>query len=100
MRDFQLSPLASKDFFALLANLEEHRGETFAREMTQELIAAFRMLAENPGLGHLRPDLTTNFYYFFPVEPFLIIYERRVDPLPVIRILHASRDIKKVLRRR
>ena len=51
---------------------------------------------ECPGLGHLREDLADEPLRFWPVYAFLIIY-RPARPLEVLRVLHAARDVRRLL---
>jgi len=51
------------------------------------------LLAQNPRLGHKRPDLTDEPVLFWPVRRwYLVIYQRETKPLQVVRILHGARD--------
>jgi antitoxin ParD1/3/4/toxin ParE1/3/4 len=57
-------------------------------------------LSRTPGAGHTRRNLTTEVVKFFPVYSYLIVYRPETDPLQVISILHASRDIEQILKDR
>jgi len=37
---------------------------------------------------------------FILFEPYLIIYARGEDPLPIVAVVHAARNVKKLLRSR
>jgi antitoxin ParD1/3/4/toxin ParE1/3/4 len=54
-------------------------------------------LAEMPLLGHLRQDLTAEPLRFWQVYSFLIIYRPEKSPLEVVRVLHAARDVRRLL---
>jgi plasmid stabilization system protein ParE len=57
------------------------------------------MLANNPGLGHRRPDLTDEQVYFWTVrKSYLVIYVPGTKPLEIVRILHGARDVSSELR--
>ena len=56
------------------------------------------MLADNPGLGHLRRDLTTKPVRFWPVYSYLVIYDPDARPLEVVRILNGYRDVAALLK--
>lgn len=58
------------------------------------------LLAKNPGLGHFRRDLTDKPVKFLRVHSWLIIYRPETHPLQVTSVLHASRDVSKILGRR
>jgi antitoxin ParD1/3/4/toxin ParE1/3/4 len=54
-------------------------------------------LAEMPLLGHLRQDLTDEGLRFWQVYSYLIVYRPETRPLQVVRVLHASRDVRRLL---
>jgi toxin ParE1/3/4 len=57
-------------------------------------------LAERPGGGHWRKDLTDESVKFFPVYSYLIIYRPETSPLQVVAILHGRRDVEELLKNR
>lgn len=58
---------------------------------------AMRRLARNPRLGHLRSDLADEPLRFWQVYSYLIVYRAESDALQVVRVLHASRDVRTLL---
>ena len=101
MNSYKLLPAASKEFFEILDAVEEHRGLEAGEKLALNFTAALRQLASNPGLGHLRDDLIRQPYYFYLVaDEYHLIYAKQIDPLPIVAILHASRDVGKLLRDR
>ena len=54
-------------------------------------------LAQNPGIGHVRPDLTNEDVRFWPVFKYLVIYRPATRPLEIVRVLHGQRDVKHIL---
>lgn len=50
-----------------------------------------------PAIGHLREDLTDEPLRFWPVRRYLIVYRSDSDPLEIVRVLSAYRDVKKLL---
>ncbi len=59
---------------------------------------AVRKLADHPGLGHHRADLTSKPVRFWPVYSYLIVYKAEGDALEVVRILSGYRDIAALLK--
>ena len=57
-------------------------------------------LAENPGAGHWRRNLTERPVKFFPVYSYLIVYRPDTKPLQIVSILHGRRDVEQILRGR
>jgi len=98
--NYQLSPHALADLRAIIEGRAEYFGSESADELEQELLAAFSRIAVTPGLGHRRSDLTPKPYFFYAVQPYLIVYLRQVDPLPILGVLHAARDVRRLLKRR
>jgi len=72
-------------------------------ELTPEAIGdlqeIFSQLAEMPGMGHRREDLTKQNVLFWPVHSYLVIY-RDSTPLLIVAVLHGKRNIKKLLKQR
>jgi toxin ParE1/3/4 len=54
-------------------------------------------LAKNPGIGHTREELADRRHRFFLVYSYLIVYRFETQPLQVIRVLHAARDVQSIL---
>ena len=57
-------------------------------------------LAESPGTGHWRKDLTDQAVKFFPVYSYLIVYRPDTKPLQVVSILQGRRDVEQILKGR
>ena len=55
-------------------------------------------LGGNPGIGHFREDLAHRRYRFFLIYSYLVVYRWQTKPIRVIRILHAARDVRELLR--
>jgi len=70
-----------------------------ADRLLEDFYGAFRHLAEMPGLGHRRPDLTPRDVLFWPVHSYLVIY-RASKPLRIVRVIHGKRDVMRLLQKR
>ena len=68
-----------------------------AERFLQAAQAAFERLAERPGLGHRRPDLTSRDVRFWPVWHRQLIVYREGSPVQVLRVLSAYRDVPAIL---
>ena len=68
-----------------------------ANRIINELLAAFEHLAEWPGSGHLRRDLTRSDVRFWPVGSYLVIYIEKSNPLQIVTIVHGARDIPSII---
>ncbi len=72
-----------------------------ADQVLEELEAAARMLAEVPGMGRARPDLTDASVLFWRgAGSYFLVYRPETRPLEVVRVLHGSRDVVSMLRLR
>lgn len=60
---------------------------------------AFEGLADIPGKGHKRPDLTNRDVLFFSVYQYMIVY-RRATLVEIVAVLHGKRDVKRLLKTR
>ncbi len=56
-----------------------------------------RRLADNPGIGHVRPDQTREDVRFWSVFKYLIVYRPDTEPLEIARVLHGKRDVKRLV---
>jgi plasmid stabilization system protein ParE len=57
-------------------------------------------LAQSPGAGHQRKNLTDHDVRFFLVYSYLIVFRPHTRPLQVVSILHGRRDVERILRSR
>ncbi len=94
MAKLKFTPLAETDLDAIW----EHIAETDADRATSfvdDLIQRCGLLAQNAGLGRVRPDLLINLRSF-PHKRYLIYYFPTDDGVEIYRVLHSARDIKEV----
>ena len=97
-RRFILSSPATHDLDEILSYVLEHSGEQRAEHVAERFNEAFQKLADNPGLGHRREDLTPSPVLFFSVWSWLVIYKADTKSLEVARVVHAARDVETLLR--
>jgi plasmid stabilization system protein ParE len=100
MSRYQLSSLALQDIFDILSFIAADNPSA-ADRVEAAIFRACDLLAESPLAGRIRPELTALPLRFWVVQPYttyLIVYDAEKDPLQVIRILHAARDVPDVLR--
>jgi antitoxin ParD1/3/4/toxin ParE1/3/4 len=71
-----------------------------ARSVVAAFRQAFRRIAEMPGIGHTRKDLTPERVLFWPLYSYLIVYQPGSRQVEVLAILHGSRNLERVLRQR
>ncbi|HKR95204.1 MAG TPA: type II toxin-antitoxin system RelE/ParE family toxin [Candidatus Angelobacter sp.] len=56
-----------------------------------------KRLAEWPGIGHTRSDLTQVDVRFWTVRSYLIVYREKPLPVQIVAILHGARDIPSII---
>lgn len=89
-----------EDLGDILVYLADEAGPQVAYRRRVQLFAKFARLAEYPGLGHHRSDLTSHPVVFFTVDPYVVIFDRDVTPIVIHAVLHGARNVKRVLRSR
>ncbi|HZY61284.1 MAG TPA: type II toxin-antitoxin system RelE/ParE family toxin [Edaphobacter sp.] len=96
MNRFVLTPLAEQDLNEIWGYIGDDSVEA-ANNVLSKIEAAIYRLAEHPGLGHLREDLADRRHRFYLVYSYLIVFRSGTDPLQIIRVLHAARDVQTIL---
>ncbi len=71
-----------------------------ADQLEDDFFSAFEKLARQPRIGHTRTDLTERAVRFWPEGSYLIVYRELTETLQIVAVLHGSRDIPEVLRKR
>lgn len=69
-----------------------------ALKVYDALEEAFELLAESPGVGHTREDLTDRPLKFWSVFSYLVVYDPASAPLTVVAVLHGARDVGQLLK--
>lgn len=65
-----------------------------------KLFEAFEELAQTPGMGHKREDLTSFEILFWPVGAYLILYRIRDESVEIVAVTQGARDIPSFLGQR
>lgn len=96
-RRYLLSPQAAHDLVGIWRYISQESGRDAADRVESVIRRKLVLLAESPGLGHRREDLTPANVLFFSVYSYLIVYRPGTAPLEVASILHGSRDVQSLL---
>jgi len=99
VKPYVVSPDAESDLKQIWRYLLGEAGLAVANKIQGELVDAFEGLADVPGKGHRRPDLTRKDVLFFGVYQYLIVY-RRASTVEIVAVLHGKRDVKRLLKAR
>lgn len=94
-----LSPEARRDIEQIRDYYVEEAGAQVARHVLGQITKALRFLAETPGAGHRREDLTDEDVRFWSVLSYLIAYDPAMRPIGIARVLHAARDLEALFQR-
>ena len=99
MSAFAVAPEAENDTYNIWRYLLKEAGLAAADRVETELLDAFAGLAKTPGMGHRRPDLTRSDVLFYTLYQFMVVY-RLSEPLQILAVLHAKRNVKRILKDR
>jgi len=96
---YLVAPEAEDDLRQIWRYLLGEAGLAVANRIQGELVDAFEGLADVPGKGHKRPDLTSRDVLFFSVYQYMIVY-RQAAAVEIVAVLHGKRDVKRLLKTR
>ena len=99
-RRYLLAPQAARDLVQIWRYIKRESSEQTADRVESVIRSKFAYLADFPGGGHLRRDLTAADVRFLSVYSYLIVYRPETKPLQIVAILHAYRDVAKILPKR
>ncbi len=99
MNTYFVAPEAEGDLQQIWRYLLGEAGLAVANRIQGELVDAFEGLADVPGKGHRRPDLTSRNVLFFGVYQYMIVY-RRAATVEIVAVLHGKRNVKRLLKTR
>jgi toxin ParE1/3/4 len=99
VKPYVVAPEAEDDLKQIWRYLLGEAGLAVANRIQGELVDAFEGLADFPGKGHSRADLTSLNVLFFSVYQYLIVY-RRTKIVEIVAVLHGKRNVKQLLKTR
>ncbi len=99
MKRYLVAPEAEDDLRQIWRYLLGKASLATANRIQGELVDAFEGLADVPGKGHRRPDLTSRDILFFSVYQYMIVY-RQTTVVQIVAVLHGKRDVKQFLETR
>jgi antitoxin ParD1/3/4/toxin ParE1/3/4 len=100
LEPFQLAEDAIVDIDAIWLYLLEREDLETADRIVTEIFKGFDRLAEMPGIGHRRADLTSRSVLFYRIFSYLIVYQPDSVPLAILGVLHGKRNVARLLRQR
>jgi toxin ParE1/3/4 len=95
----ELSSRAQQDLLAATRWIEEDNPRA-AEALLEGVRGAARLIGRHPDIGRLRPEITAKDYRFLPLTgfPYVLVYDPRLTPPLIARILHGARDLPAALR--
>jgi toxin ParE1/3/4 len=99
-RRYVLAPEAALDLVQIWRFIKKQSSVEIADHVESVIREKIAFLAENPGAGHWRKNLTDEAVKFFTVYSYLIVYRPESTPLQIVSILHGRRDVEQLLRDR
>lgn len=97
---YVLAPEAAADLIQIWLYIKKQTSVDVADRVESVIRERIVFLANNPGAGHWRKNLTDKPVKFFPVYSYLIIYRPNTNPLQVVSIIHGRRDVERILQGR
>jgi toxin ParE1/3/4 len=97
LKRFELSRRSLRDLREIWAFISQHSFDA-ADRVVEDFYRAFGQLADTPGLGHKRNDLTSQNVLFWPVHSYLVVCKDS-KPVRIVRLIHGRRDVKKLLKK-
>jgi plasmid stabilization system protein ParE len=99
VKPYIVAPEAEDDLRQVWRYLLVEAGVEVADRIQAELVDAFEALADFPGQGHKRPDLTSRDVLFLSVYQYMVVY-RREAAVEIVAVLHGKRNLKRLLKSR
>jgi plasmid stabilization system protein ParE len=96
MKRFVLTKAARADLDEIFDHIARDNPNAASRVL-EKLRQAMQLLARSPEIGHHRRDLASEPVRFWSVYSYLVIYRAEVRPIQIVRVLHASRDVRAIL---
>ena len=99
MAFFRLTPDAIDDLDAIWSFIFKDNPDA-ADAVEEEIRSACALLAKEPLIGRVRPEVTILPVRFWTVPRYpnyIVVYRPDSRPLEIVRVLHGMRDIKWIL---
>jgi plasmid stabilization system protein ParE len=97
MKRIVLTRPAERDLDQIKSYLAGKAGPTIARRVIKHIRTALEFLGNQPGVGHIREDLTDRPVKFWSVYSYLIVYDPKTKPVQILRVLHGMRNVEEIL---
>ena len=99
MSKYVLSVAAELDLDAIWDYIAQDNIDA-ADRWINKLFDSFQSLAQSPGMGHRREDLTAFPILFWPVGAYLILYRTQNQVVEIVGVTQGMRDVPTFLSQR
>jgi len=99
MNKYVLSVAAGLDLDAIWDYIAQDNIDAADRWINR-LFDSFQSLAQSPGMGHMREDLTAFPILFWPVGAYLILYRMQNQVVEIVGVTQGMRDVPTFLSQR
>jgi toxin ParE1/3/4 len=87
----QRTAQAEEDLIEIWIYIAQDNPEA-ADRVLDDIEQRFHVLADNPLMGRLRPDIAPELRYF-TAGKYLILYRTMQDGVQIVRVIHGARDL-------
>lgn len=95
----EIAEAAIEDLFSIWASRADRSGNPDVADRVRDTIETeIQGLADRPGIGHTRRDVSDPRYRFWRIYRFLIAYRVEGDTLYVARVVPGERDFRRLFR--
>lgn len=94
---YRLSRAAEQDLEELLDYVSEQSGTSRTLKLHEKFVAAFEQLAQMPGSGSKRTELTGERVRWWLVFNWIVLYDCESVPITILRVIHSARAIERIL---
>jgi plasmid stabilization system protein ParE len=94
---YRLTEAAVEDIREIVRQIRVgQRSPQNAKLVARRLKKQFAIPAGMPGMGHIRPELRDDSALVIAISGVLVIYDPRLKPLTILRVIHVARDLGRI----
>lgn len=90
---FVLTPSAARDLDEILEYVLQRGKIGRALHVCDRLYEEFTKIGAQPGIGHIRDDLSDESLRVWTVFSYLAIFRPQTSPVQILRVIHGARHL-------
>lgn len=94
---YRLSRTAEDELEEILFYVAEQSGVDRALRVHDRFLETFEQLADVPGSGSRRTEITGDRVRWWRVFDWIVLYDWESSPLTILRVVHGARDLDRLL---